>query len=107
MFTLGPASGHGDSRDALVALEIAASNGAVLSRKYPGDGFAIRDMFLLEDAGGQGEYVVAREDLDGFLENDHSVVELLIDEVDGASGNLDSVGECLLLRVEAGEGGKK
>ena len=51
--------------------------------------------------------VVARQDWNGLLQDDDSVVELLVDEVDGASGYLYSVVEGLLLGVEAGEGGEQ
>lgn len=69
-----------------------------------GDGFGVGDVFLLEDAMGEGGLIVGVEDRDGALGDDDAVVELLVDEVDGAAGDLDAVVEGLLLGIEAGEG---
>ena len=60
-------------------------------------------MFLGEDAFGERVRVVVGEDGDGALENDDAVIEMFVDEVDGAAGPLDAVVESLLLRVEAGK----
>jgi len=57
-----------------------------------------------EDAFGEGVGVVGFENSNRSLENDSAVVEVLVDEVDGAAGDLYAVIECLLLGVEAGEG---
>ena len=59
-------------------------------------------------AGALDDYlvlIVAVEHGHGFLHDDRAVVEFLVDEVDGASGNLHAVGEGLLLRFEAGKCG--
>ena len=61
-------------------------------------------MFLFEDASGEGFGGVGVEDGDGFLEDDDAVVYGLVDEVDGATGDLGSVVEGLVLGVEAGKG---
>ena len=44
---------------------------------------------------------------DGALEDDGAVVELLVDEMDGAAGKLDAEVEGLGLGFEAGEGGEQ
>src|SRR5258707_9759965 len=51
-----------------------------------------------------GVLVVGIEDGDDGLQDDGAGVEIFVDEVDGASGELDAVVEGLLLRFEAGEG---
>src|SRR5258707_13082415 len=61
-------------------------------------------MFLFQDAVGKGVLVVGIEDGDDGLQDDGAGVEIFVDEVDGASGELDAVVEGLLLRFEAGEG---
>src|SRR5258708_20289954 len=61
-------------------------------------------MFLFQDALGKGVLVVGIEDGDDGLQDDGAGVEIFVDEVDGASGELDAVIEGLLLRFEAGEG---
>src|SRR6185437_3740351 len=88
-------------------LEVAPSLYPVLAGYYPGDGLGVGDVLLLQDAFGEGVGVVRFEYRDGFLENDDAVVEFLVDEMDGASGDLDAVEPGLLLSVEAGEGGQQ
>ena len=88
----------------LFAREIAAADDVVFAGEDAGDGFAISDVLLLKDAGGESVGVVSGKDGDGFLEEDDAVVELLVDEVDGASNDVDAVVEGLLLGVEAREG---
>ena len=51
--------------------------------------------------------VIAGENGNGLLQDDDAVVELLVDKVHGASGDLDAVVEGLLLRVEPGKGGQQ
>ena len=64
-------------------------------------------MLLLEDARGEGFGGVVVEDGDGVLQDDDAVVYGLVDKVDGAAGDLGSVVEGLMLRVEAGERGQQ
>ena len=64
-------------------------------------------MFLVENARSQCMWVVGGKDGDGALQDDGAVVELLVDEMDGAAGDLDAVFEGLGLRVEAGKGGQQ
>jgi hypothetical protein len=56
-----------------------------------------------EDALGEGVGVVSFADGDGALEDDSSVVEVFVDEMDGTAGDLDPVIEGLLLSVESGK----
>lgn len=72
-----------------------------------GDGFGVGDVLFDEDALGEGVRVVGFEDGYGALEDDGAVIEVLVDEVDGAAGDFYSVVEGLLLRIEAGKGGKQ
>lgn len=64
-------------------------------------------MLLLQDARGEGSFVIGVEHFDGFLHDDWPMIQFFVDEVDRAAGNLHSVGECLLLRLEAGNAGNK
>lgn len=64
-------------------------------------------MFLGEDAGGEGGFIVGVEDGDGALEDDDPVVEFFVDEVDGAAGDFRSIVEGLALGVEAGKSGQQ
>jgi len=45
--------------------------------------------------------IIALQDRNGALKDDGPVVEVLVNEVDGAASDLHSVVECLLLGVEA------
>jgi len=67
-------------------------------------GLGVDAMFLFQDALGKGVLVVGIEDGDDGLQDDGACVEIFVDKVDGASGELDAVVEGLLLRFEAGEG---
>ena len=71
------------------------------------EGFGVGDVFFVKDVvaeviGGPGGV-----DRDGALDEDDAVVELLVDEVDGAAGDADAVLPGLVLGVEAGEGGEE
>src|SRR6266436_5830234 len=67
-------------------------------------GLGVDAMFLFQDALGKGVLVVGVEDGDDGLQDDGAGVEIFVDEMDGAAGELDAVVEGLLLRFEAGEG---
>src|SRR5687767_5907657 len=60
-------------------------------------------VLLLEDAGGESLRRVVRFDTDGPLHEDRAPVEGLIDQVDGAPGDLHAVRDRLRLRVDARE----
>src|SRR6266567_461739 len=47
--------------------------------------------------------IIGVENRNGALKNDDSVIEVLIDKMDGAPGQFHAVVKSLLLRVEAGE----
>jgi hypothetical protein len=47
--------------------------------------FAVRDVFLLKDASGEGVLVVGIEYGDGLLQNDRAVVEFFVHEVNRAA----------------------
>ena len=84
--------------------DVPASGELVATGDDAADGLAVGNVLLLEDAFGEGVSVVAVEYGDEFLEDDGSVVELLVDEVDGAAGDLNAVVEGLSLGVETREG---
>lgn len=88
----------------VLSRDVAAAADLVLPTYRAGDGLGVGDVLFGENAGGEGVGIVGIEHRDGTLENDDAVVEVLIDEVDGAAGDLDSVVEGLLLGIEAGEG---
>ena len=67
------------------------------------DRFAVGDVFLLEDAGCQGMFVVAVEYGNRLLQNDGAVIEFFIHKVHGATCNLYTVGKGLLLSLESRE----
>src|SRR5882724_8470709 len=70
-------------------------------------GLGVDVMFLFQDAFGKGVLVVGVEDRDGGLQDDGAGVEVFVDEVDGAAGELHAVVEGLLLRFEARERGEE
>jgi ABC-2 type transport system ATP-binding protein len=43
----------------------------------------------------------------GFLDQDWAVIDLVIDDVNGRTGDLDAVGECVAYGVRSGKGGQK
>ena len=88
----------GPTREVFAALDL------VFAGCYTGDCFGVGDVFFDQDSLGEGLGVVGVEDRDGALEDDGAVIELVVDEVDGAAGDFDAVVEGLLLGVEAGEG---
>ena len=85
--------------------KVAATADLVFATDDAGDGLGVGEVFFGENAGGEGVSVVGVEYRDGALEDDDAVVEMLIDEVDGAAGEFDTKVQCLLLRLEAGESG--
>ena len=78
--------------------------GGVVAAQDAGDGLGVGEVLLFEDAGGEGCGCVVVVDGDGVLADDDAVVDGLVDEVDGASGDLCTVVEGLLLGVESREG---
>ena len=62
-------------------------------------------MFLFQDASGQRVLIVRIDNGNGLLNDDRSMIEFFIYEVDGASGDLYPVGIGLFLRLQAGKGG--
>ena len=93
--------------DWLCALHVTACADFVVAAGEAGDGFGVGDVLFDEDALGEGVGVVRIEDGDRALEDDGAMIEVLVDEVDGAAGDFDSVIERLLLGVEARECGQQ
>ncbi len=91
----------------MAAGQIAATLNLILTAGDAGNGLGVGDVLFDEDADGEGAGVVRLQNRDGALEDDGSVVQVLIDEMDRAAGDLYAVVEGLLLRVEAGECGQQ
>lgn len=89
------------------ALYIAAAADFAFAASHEADGFGVGEVLLSEDAVAKGLGGVGVEDGDGALDDNGAVIELFVDEVDGAAGDFDAVGEGLLLGFEAGEGGQQ
>jgi len=85
--------------------DITAAADLVLATYDAGDGLGVGEVFFGENAGGEGVGVVGVEYRNCALEDDYAMVEVLVDEVHGAAGDLDAVIGGLLLGIEAGECG--
>jgi hypothetical protein len=72
-----------------------------------GDGFGVGLMLFGEDAVGKRVGVVGFQNGNSALQEDDAVVEMLVNEVDGAAGDFDAIFEGLGLRVEAGKRGQQ
>ena len=96
-----------DTANSELPLNVAAAADLVLAAGDAGDGFGVGDVLFDEDAVGEGVCVVGVENRDGALEDDGAVVEVFVDEVDGAAGDFHAVVECLLLGVESRESGQQ
>jgi hypothetical protein len=90
-----------------VGAEVAAAYDVVVVADDAGDGLGVGEVLLFEDAFGEGIGGVIVMDRDNALEDDDAVVDGLVDEVDGAAGDLGAELEGLGLGVEAGEGGQQ
>ena len=90
----------------MTAEEAAAAN-LVVAAHNKGKRLGVGDVLLGENALCEGVGVVGVERGNRALEDDDAVVEMLIDKVDGAAGELDAVVEGLGLRIEAGKGGQQ
>lgn len=64
-------------------------------------------MLLLLDAGVEGGGGIVVEDGDGGLSDDGPGVHAGVDEMDGAAGDFDAMGEGLFPRADAGERGEE
>ena len=60
-------------------------------------------MFLLQDPGGEGVFVVNIEYRDCLLQNDSAVVEFFVHEMDRAARNLHTVSKSLFLGLKSGK----
>ena len=96
-----------DTRYRRGSLDIAAADDFVFAAGDPGDGFAVGDVLFGENAIGERVGVVGFEHGNGALQHDDAVVEVLVDKMNRAAGDLDAVVEGLGLRFEAGKGRQK
>ena len=83
---------------------VSAAFDCVFAGKYASDGFGVGDVFFDQDALGERVGIVGLEDGNAALEDDNAVIQVLVDEVDGAAGEFAAVVEGLQLGFEAGEG---
>ena len=90
----------------LTAEEAAAAN-LVVAAHNKGKRLGVGDVLLGENALCEGVGVVGVERGNRALEDDDAVVEMLIDKMHRAAGELDAVVEGLGLRIEAGKGGQQ
>src|ERR1051326_5570430 len=87
--------------------DYAAAVDTKVAAEHDVDRLGIRDVLLLQDARGQRMFVIARVHRHRALDDDRTVVEMLVDEMHGAAADFDSVFERLPLRVEAGKRGQQ
>lgn len=78
-----------------------------VSLQYDIDCFRISDVFLLKNALRQAVFVVIIEDRDRLLNDNGAVIEFRIHKMHCAARDSDTVGKCLLLRLQAWECGKE
>ena len=79
----------------------------IASAEHNADGFAVNAMFLFQNARRKRLHRVAVVNGNGSLDDDGSVVEVLVHEVNGAAADLHAVFERLVLRIQAREGGEQ
>src|SRR5438445_10242790 len=68
------------------------------------DGLGISDVFLLEDAPRERVLVIGIEHWHSLLNDDGSMIEVLIHKMHGAAADFGAVIQGLPLRVQAGKG---
>ncbi len=90
-----------------LSLDDAAPFNAVVASEHPGDGFGVNFMFLDQDAGGKVSTVSLSSNGHRGLQDNRTAVEMLIDQMDRAAGDLHAVSEGLVLGIEAREGGQQ
>ena len=76
--------------------DVAPSADFVLAAGYAADGLCVGEVLFGQESGGQGMLGIVIVDGDDALQDDDAAVDLLVDEVDGAAGDLGTVVEGLL-----------
>ena len=76
----------------------------IFSRQHARNRLRIGDVFLLENALCERMGIILLQDWHGFLQDDDTVVQLLVNKVHSAARDLYSIVKCLLLRIEPREG---
>ncbi len=84
--------------------QIAATVDGVYPAYDAGDSLRVRDVLFYENARGEALSGVCVRHLDGALQDDGAVIELLVDEVHRAAGELGAVRQRLRLGVEPWKG---
>ena len=87
--------------------DVAAALDLVLAAGDAGNGLRVGLMLFDQDAVGERVGVVGFEHRNDPLQDDDAVIQMLVDEVHRAAGDLHAVVEGLGLRLEAGEGGQQ
>ncbi len=81
-------------------MDVAAIPNGVFAAEDAGDRFRISKVFLFEDAHREDFGGVVVMNGHGLLQDDHAVIDSLVDEMNGTAGDLCAVVECLSLRVK-------
>lgn len=90
-----------------IGIEYAAAIDFVTVFEHDSNGFGIDSVFLLQDARGKRVLCVLVFYGDDGLQNNRAGVEIFVDKMDGAAGELDAVFESLALRLEARKRGQQ
>jgi len=90
-----------------VRLNYAAAFDFVMAFEDDSNGFGINPVFFLQDAHGQRVFRVVVVYWQDGLENDGAGVEIFVNEMDRAAGELDAVLESLALRLETWKRGQQ
>ena len=83
--------------------DYTAAREAIFATEHHPDGFRINAMLLGENACGKRFIGVVVQNRYGYLEDDWTCIQLLIDKVNGAPRDLHPVLERLMLRVKSRE----
>src|ERR1700675_4501135 len=86
---------------------VSAAYDGIFAGEHTGERLRINAMLLFQDSAGQLNLVIAGQDRHGALQNDHSVIELFVDEMNCAAGIMHSIIQSLLLCIESGESRKQ
>ncbi len=73
----------------------------VRSAQHYADRFAVDAVLFFQNSGRERFYCIVIEHRHGGLNNDRPGIKILIHEVDRTAGNLDTVLERLVLRIES------
>src|SRR5581483_11398732 len=84
-------------------LSYAPTHDLVIAGEHHVDGLGVSQVLLLQDAGRESVLVVVVEHRHNFLNQDGTVIQVLVHQVDGAAGHLRAVLNRLLLGLQPGK----